>query len=407
MHELRYAYTITIGELGAAAAQTAMIALLPVLLSPYTNSATVIGLVVGGEGAFALIVPALVGRYSDTLPRRLVVRFGRRTLFLGAGAPLMCVALIAIPFVHSFWLLATTSFVFFVALHTYLTPLWTLLIDQVDPESWGRVQGARGFWRTGGLAYGLIAGGVFFDAWPPLPFLVAAALVLATTWINTRTARSHEFMPAAPQPKPQSLRTTLQSLRDNHAGRWTLIANALWSGAIDGIRPFIFLYAIGVFAVSMTQVSMGLVVLVVTLALGSVVLGALSDRYSRSQLMLVTTLIGGVAMSSGLIVRDAWLILAILVVAGLAMSSIIAIGYPLFASFVGQKAPGIYTGLFVMSTGLGRIVAPVLVGAAIDVGKLIYPAERGLPMMWAVAGLLMMAGTAALQHGVREHERVR
>jgi hypothetical protein len=48
----------------------------------------------------------------------------------------------------------------------------------------------------------------------------------------------------------------------------------------------------------------------------------------------------------------------------------------------------------------------VLVGAAIDVGKLIYPAERGLPMMWAVAGLLMMAGTAALKHGVRGRERV-
>jgi hypothetical protein len=48
----------------------------------------------------------------------------------------------------------------------------------------------------------------------------------------------------------------------------------------------------------------------------------------------------------------------------------------------------------------------VLVGAAIDVGKLIYPAERGLPMMWAGAGLLMMAGTAALGHGVRGRERV-
>jgi hypothetical protein len=68
VHELRYAYTITIGGLGVAAAQTVIVALLPVLLLPYTNSATVIGLVVGGEGACALIVPAVVGRYSDTLP---------------------------------------------------------------------------------------------------------------------------------------------------------------------------------------------------------------------------------------------------------------------------------------------------------------------------------------------------
>jgi hypothetical protein len=74
-------YGVTVGELGASAAQTIMVALLPLLLRDHTMSAFWIGFLVGGEGIFALFVPAWVGHHSDALPDSLAARFGRRTLF--------------------------------------------------------------------------------------------------------------------------------------------------------------------------------------------------------------------------------------------------------------------------------------------------------------------------------------
>jgi len=54
-------YALTSGELGAASAQTVMIALLPLVLRDVAPSAFWLGFAVGGEGIFVLAVPFLIG----------------------------------------------------------------------------------------------------------------------------------------------------------------------------------------------------------------------------------------------------------------------------------------------------------------------------------------------------------
>src|SRR5690349_18605799 len=146
-----------------------MVVLLPLLLSHSGRSALWIGFAVGGEGIFALMVPYWVGMASDRLPLGLSARFGRRGFFLLLSAPLMAAALVITPFLHSFWPLAGIAFIFFAALHGYMTPLWTIMLDVVEDEDRGAVQGARSILRAMGLAYGLVGGGLLFSIWRPLP----------------------------------------------------------------------------------------------------------------------------------------------------------------------------------------------------------------------------------------------
>ncbi len=394
-------YGITAGTLGSTAGQTVMVVLLPILLAEYAPSAIWIGFAIGGEGLFALVVPYWIGALSDHLPRRLARRWGRRTLFLGATAPIMAAAMAAAPFVSGYWLLAGLAFIFFAAFHGYLTPLWALMVDAVPEYRLGRVHGVRGALHAAGLGYGLVVGGLLFALWPPLPFLLGAALILATTAVTLRAAPTPpEPGNSAHDPPTGQARAVWRELGARPEVRGFLVANALWTGAVDGIRPYVFLFAVAVLGIDTAETSAVLLLLVGGIGIGSVLLGHLGDRYGRARLLAAGALLTGVAMLLGVMVRELGGAVLLLLASGLGAAALIALPYPLFAALVGGRAIGRYTGLYVLSLGLARVVAPVLVGAAIDLGTSIFPEYRGYPLMWPVAGLMALLGVLVLRRSL-------
>lgn len=387
-------YGLTAAELGASGGQTVMVALLPLLLSEHTSSTTLIGAVIAGEGVFAILVPYVVGRASDRLPEGPTRRFGRRNFFLLLAAPVMAAALVAAPFLGSFWLMSGAAFLFFAALHAFLTPLRALVVDSVPEERRGRVQGVLGAFHAGGLGFGLVAGGLLFSAWRPLPFLVAAALVVATTFATygATPRSSHEHDPQ----EERSEKGFWKEMAARPRVRWFLAANALWSGAIDGIRPFIFLFATAVVGVSVSGASGLLAVLLVGVGLGSVLTGRLGDRYGKARVLLAGTLVTGAVMLGGLMVRDVLTAAVLLLPVGLAAAALISLPYPVYAELTEGQALGRATGVYNVSIGLARIAAPLMVGAAIEHARPLFPDHDGYPAMWGVAGLMALAAGLAL-----------
>ena len=379
---------LTAGTLGSTASQTVMVAVFPLLITEYARSTFWVGFAVAGEGAFALAVPYWIGRLSDRLPARLAERFGRRRLFMLATAPVMAASVALVPFVSGYWPLAGIAFVYFAALHGYLTPLWALTIDAVPSGRWGRVQGLRAGLHAIGLAYGLIAGGLLYSLWPPLPFLIAAGLIVASTAATLRAAAGR-MEEEEPEQKPW------RELFEDSAVRWFLLGNALWTGAVDGIRPYIFLFAVTVLGLSVAESSAAMVVLVLGLGVGAVVLGRVSDRHDRSRLLMIGVVATGVALVPGVFLRDISTVLPVLVVAGLGAAAVLALPFPLYADLVGGEAMGSHTGLYVASLGAGRMLAPLLVGAAIDASAG-WVGDEGYPIMWPAAGALMLLGAASL-----------
>src|SRR5213592_4762738 len=71
-------WRLSLGAFGLAFSITTTAAYLPPLLGGFTNSKTLIALVLGSEGIFALTLPLVIGPWSDTFHTPL----GRRRPFM-------------------------------------------------------------------------------------------------------------------------------------------------------------------------------------------------------------------------------------------------------------------------------------------------------------------------------------
>lgn len=381
-------YGITLASLGSTSGQTIMVALLPVLMAQYAPSAFMIGLAVGAEGIFALFVPYLTGMLSDALPAGLVQRFGRRSFFLMCMAPVMAVSLITAPYLDGYWWLFGAGIVFFSALHAFLTPLWALMVDAVPDSRRGRVHGVRGALHSAGIGFGLVGSGLLFALWPPLPFVVGAALIIITTGLTVWAAPPSDRMPVPPEEATDEPAPGMLTPLRNPAIRWFLVANSLWTGAIDGIRPYVFLFALTVLGIGMAETSLVLSFLLLGLGLGALILGRLGDYYGRRQLLVGGLVITSIALFLGVFMREPSGAVLLLALAGLGAASLIALPFPLFVSLVGERSVGRNTGLYILSVGVARVGAPMLVGAAIDVGARHMPDVQGYPLMWPMASAM-------------------
>lgn len=370
-----------------------MVVLLPLLLRDDASSAFWLGFAVGGEGIFVLAVPFVIGALSDRLPAGLTRRFGRRSFFLLAAAPFMTATIALVPFVDGYWPTVGLAFVYFLCLQMYLTPLWALMVDAVPDERRGRVQGFRGLFRAAGLAYGLVAGGLLYSVWEPLPFLLGGLLILIGTAGTVVAAQTtHAGAERARRSNLGRPHEVLSELRDNTDASRLLLANALWNGAVDGIRPYFFVFAAVVVGINAAVTSAGLVFLVVGVAVGSLVIGRLGDRYDRTRLLSWGGALLGVAMVAGFFMRSLVVAVPILIAAGIGAAAIIALPYPIYAGLIDEKRAGEHTGVFVVSLGIGRLLSPMVVGGAIDLGRRFMPETEGYPVMWLVAALFAAAG---------------
>jgi MFS family permease len=149
-------------------------AYLPSVLGKFTESSTLIGLVLAAEGVFAFFVPLLVGPMSDATQ----ASFGRRRPYMILALVPMAVALASVAFMASFHATALALFAFFFAYYVYEPPYRGLYPDLLDDRLFGRAQGVQHVFRGAALGGGLVGGGFLLAVWEPAPFVLAAGVVL-------------------------------------------------------------------------------------------------------------------------------------------------------------------------------------------------------------------------------------
>jgi MFS family permease len=166
----RLVWTLGLGAFGLAFSLTTTAAYLPPLLGKFTESRTLIALVLGSEGIFALTLPLVIGPWSDTFQTPL----GRRRPFmLVALAPMgFCLALVA--FMPRLWLMTLLLLAFFFAYYVYEPPYRGLYPDLLPEREYGRSQSVQHFLRGVAIGGALVGGGFLFDLWQPAPFRAKA-----------------------------------------------------------------------------------------------------------------------------------------------------------------------------------------------------------------------------------------
>src|SRR5919198_641032 len=163
-------WLLGLGAFGLAWSLTTTSAYLPPLLGRFTDSRTLIAVVLGSEGVFALTLPLVIGPWSDTFQTPM----GRRRPFmLVALWPLaFCLALVA--FMPRLWLMTLMLLGFFFAYYVYEPPYRGLYPDLLPQKEYGRSQGVQHLLRGLAIGTGLIGGGLLFDVWHPAPFMITA-----------------------------------------------------------------------------------------------------------------------------------------------------------------------------------------------------------------------------------------
>ena len=163
------------GRIRARVLDLTTAAYLPLLLREFTRSGGVIGLVLGAEGVFALLLSPIIGPWSDSFHTPL----GRRRPFMLAALGPMGFCLLLMPFMPNLW--TTTLVVLGVLLRLLrVRDAVPRPLSGPAPRSCRARAGASSIsCEESRLRWRSPAGSYLFKLWNASPFLIAAAVVVA------------------------------------------------------------------------------------------------------------------------------------------------------------------------------------------------------------------------------------
>ena len=359
----------------------------PVILIRLVHSPTVVGALIGGEGAFALVVPLAAGAISDQLPPSTL---GRRFPFIVAGAPLAAAALALFPFGSSVGLAGAAVLAFFIGYYLYYPPYRALYADLLPRSLYARAQAGQAIARGAGLGMALLAGGLLLGAWQPLPFLLAATVLAATTIALLPVFRLQSRCGNSMLPyEPDSLRTILR----NSKLRLFATVNALWEFSFAGLKSFIVLYIVRGLGRSPAIASAVIALVAVAYVAGAPIAGWLADRYGLVRVMRVTSFVYGTGLLFGVVPHSLTPLLIGLPVVALAGAVVLTLPQALAFTLAPEGSEGAAAGLQDFSRGLGVVLGPIVVGALIGISRSAFSSTDGYASMWLVIGVpVLIAG---------------
>jgi MFS family permease len=364
----------------------------PVILIHVVGSPTAVGALIGGEGAFALVVPLAAGTLSDRLPDSPL---GRRLPFVLIGAPLAAAGLVLLPFSSSTDLAGAAVLVFFVGYYVYYPPYRALYADLLPRPLYARAQAGQAIARGAGLGVALLAGGLLIGLWQPLPFLVGAVVLAATTLallpVFQLQARCHDT--TLPY-EPASVRVTVLK---NPKLRLFAVVNALWEFSFAGLKSFIVLYVVHGLGRSPAVASGVIAVVAVAYVAGAPLSGWLADRYGLVRVLRLTSLLYGIGLVYGAFPDTLAPLLIALPVIALAGAVVLTLPQALAFTLAPPGSEGVAAGLQDFSRGIGLVLGPVVVGATVTATRGLFSSTDGYASMWLVIGVPVLLAAVLLR----------
>jgi MFS family permease len=380
--------------LGLTFAVTVVSTYAPVLLGA-KSSPVVVGVIVGGEGFFGLVVPLVVGAWSDRHAR--LARDRTRALLVAAPAAVLGLVVIALAG-GRLALVAAGAAVYFAAHFAYLAPFQAIYADLVPDAASGRSRSAESIWRLSGAAGALIAGGFLIEAWRPSPFVVGGVLITATTLGFWRHLQRQE--PTAVEGSDDSVSELWQRTRRILADRdvrLLVIGNALWNVTLSGLRAFVVLFFTVGLGRSPSFVSAVVFPLVaVGMALSAPVSGKLADRYGHLRVLRIAVPVYGAGLVLPGFTRAAW-VLAVVPIVAAAAATVMVVPFAALMRVMPEHDHGAVSGVFTLSRGIGTMAGPLLAGAAILLLRAPLHATHGYAAMWFVISAATLSTWPVLQ----------
>ena len=387
---------------GLALSLTAVSTYLPTVAQQFTGSTTVIGVLIGGEGLGAILLPIVVGAWSD----RLRTSWGGRLPFVVAGTPLAVVGLIGMAIGASLGALAIAVAVFFAGYFIAYEPYRALYPDLVPDEVAGRGQSTQAVARGVGTGIALLGGGLLLARAQAAPFVAAAGLLAAAVilfvWLATRGEMPEQKGSAA------DVRTTIREMADVLAHdpplRAFFFANALWELSLGALKTFVILWLTRGLGISLSKAAVVVGAVALVILGGAAASGKLADRFGGRRVMRWAIVAFGAPMIVPLLATSPAVIVAAVPAIALGGGVLMSLPYALLQPLMPEDRHGALTGYYSVSRGLGVMLGPLLGGLAVTAGAGILPSTQGYAAVWAVCAVALLASLPLVTRVRREEE---
>lgn len=384
---------------GMALAITTVSTYLPVVAQRFTESTTVIGVFIGGEGMMALWLPILTGSWSD----RIRTPIGSRLPFLLAGTPLMIAGLALLGVAGSLFVIGVGLALFFCGYFTAYEPYRALYPDLIEGAIAGRAQSTQAVWRGAGTGLALLGGGLLLSITVFLPF-ASAALLLAASVAGFSLLLMRELDPGRER-RPGGGRGAAARafarvrllLAAHPAVRAYVVANALWELSLGGLKTFIVLFVtvgLGYDLGSAALIIGGVAVIVLG---GALLTGELADRFGRLRVMYVGLWVYGISLLVPAFTTSTPLLIAAIPVIALGGGMIMSLPYALLMPLMPAGEHGALTGVYSVSRGFGTLLGPLLAGLAIQLLGPYFDATQGYAAMWLVISAAILVSLTMMR----------
>jgi MFS family permease len=398
----RLVWTLGLGAFGLAFSLTTISAYLPPLIGKFTESRTLIAVVLGSEGLFALTLPLVIGPWSDTFETPL----GRRRPFmLAALGPIgFCLALVA--FMPRLWLMTLILLAFYFAYYVYEPPYRGLYPDLLPQREYGRSQGVQHLLRGLAIGAALIGGGLLFGLWQPAPFLIGAVVVTLACaapilYVHEAGGSNRVF-----EGVRVYLRHSWRLFLDEPEVRRFLVCNSAWEGTFAGARTFVVLYVTKGLGQSVSTSTEVLAVVASGYVIAALVAGRLGDRLGIARVILVCSFVyGGGLIVAGLATTWQPWYLGLMLPIAIAGGSVMTLAWGLLFHLMPARHRGAAAGLATTTKGIGLVIGPIAAGAAIDLLSSHLQSTDGYQVLWPILGLPILAVTPLVLHMARLEKR--
>ncbi|MBB6100048.1 MFS family permease [Deinobacterium chartae] len=248
------------------------------------SKGTYLGLMLGVSAVIPLVLPPIIGAYSD--------RVGKRLPFLVWGVVLNALGVLGMALAHTYWPFFLAFLLVQLGNNLATAPYSALIPELVPSERRGHASGAMGLLQLMGQALGgiavlvtglLVGAGVLPAAREAQYLLVGVVLIgsAAVTLLNVPEP------PAAQRSAAPALRWTALFL--HQAFLWVFLTRALFSLGQYSVQPFLQFYLGDVVAVPQPAeaVSYLLLALVAGGTVSALIGGRISDRVGRKPVIYV------------------------------------------------------------------------------------------------------------------------
>ena len=394
------------------------------LLSSYTQSAFVKGTILALEGIIGLLIPPLLGYYSDTLKSK----HGRRRPFIIIGGTLAGVAALMIYTAYALGAplagFALTLAFFYFSMHLYTAQFRALMPDTIESGERGKASGVITLleWAGNLFLFGLAgfliakavaetgeAEGIKALAQTPylkIPFIITALFLIGAALFVYFIVKE----PKAPEiEEDESLIEYLKSIVENRDFLKFYAAQTLWWMSFEFIA--IFLYGILAFILhgSATEenvkavTSLGLYLMAlfnITVLLGALPGGIIYDKLGRRLSIILGGIIFALPQLWGWFISTQAEIVIALGIAGIGWGILMAASYPvigdLLTHYEREAFTGRYYGFFEATRSLPVLLAGTIGGAIVDLAgenyRILFPIGAllvllAMPMIWHMKNL--------------------